>query len=510
MSSDIGWSLAGAISRWLVLLGVPGVIVGLVSVAAFAFSLIVVGREYDQLRKTGEQVAEGAIREWISNAPVGDLQRSLVDYAQGWLDEPTELNIQRLESGLEELARGAEQESPRFAMVTVTELLMETGTATSTKQYARTLESVAAVDRGQRFQVGLPDVTTLAEHQPVRVTVSYVAGSTAEDALSILETSYRRLLLALIGLSGYSLLCLGAMVAQGRALRDRAARESAQQATLDLADRTCHELGNVVFVLSNEEKNLTDHLDLFERLTAHLPEVLKSTVQEAGLGPQESSRIQRLFTRALAAKGLDPEQDLQYRSVLARDVVRQIAVCSDYIGLTVRELDAYLKQSTQPVEPSPVDVAAVVQEAITLLGPRIESASGMVEVSDKTAIALADRRLLLHALVNLIKNALEAGAGDGARPRISIQIESVEHFVRLTVLDNGPGIASTLRANLFEPGSSTKGPGRGRGLSIARDSIHAQDGSLRLADHPGRGACFVIELPRTTRLQSIPDSVEGA
>ena len=58
------------------------------------------------------------------------------------------------------------------------------------------------------------------------------------------------------------------MILQARSLSERIVREAAQAAALDLADRTCHELGNGVFVLSNERKNLTSHLDLIDRFVA--------------------------------------------------------------------------------------------------------------------------------------------------------------------------------------------------------------------------------------------------
>ena len=321
----------------------------------------------------------------------------------------------------------------------------------------------------------------------------------AEEALAALEVSYRRLLLAVLGLSGYSLLCLGAMALQAKGLSDRAARESAQEATLELADRTCHELGNIVFVLANERRNLSAHLDQFDRLLAAVPEALDAASSSARLDEPAAARLRRAFGRFLADEGLDPEADLRTGSAVARDVARQIAVCSEYIALTVRELDGYLRQSTRPVTPEPVPVVAAIDEALTLLGPRLDAASAVVERPSADAASLvvrADRRLLVHALVNLLKNALEASASAPTGPRIALAAAADGPRVRLSVLDNGPGVPADLRARLFEPGTSTKGPGRGRGLAIARDSIRAQGGTLSVADRPDGGASFVIDLPR--------------
>ena len=105
------------------------------------------------------------------------------------------------------------------------------------------------------------------------------------EAVSDVETSYHRLLLALLGLSGYSLLCLGYMVLHARALRERVAREAASAATLDLADRTCHELGNVAFVVANERRNLASHIDLLERFVAEDAAAHAEAARRAGLDP---------------------------------------------------------------------------------------------------------------------------------------------------------------------------------------------------------------------------------
>ena len=64
---------------------------------------------------------------------------------------------------------------------------------------------------------------------------------------------------------------------------------------------------------------------------------------------------------------------------MAREVCRQIAVCSEYIALTVRELDGFLKRSPLPVTFEAREVAEVFDEALALLGPRLEAAEAHVE-----------------------------------------------------------------------------------------------------------------------------------
>ena len=215
----------------------------------------------------------------------------------------------------------------------------------------------------------------------VALSVRYRVTPVVERATSAVETSYRRLLLALAGLSFYSLLSLGYMVLHAPALRDRAARESAREATLDLADRTCHELGNVVFVLANERRNLNGHLELIERFVHEEPDAHRAAAKRAGIDDSKSAKFEQALRRELAERGIDPQVELLGGAAIARVVCKEIEVCSRYIALTVRELDGYLKRSALPVTLETLGVSGCFDDALALLGPRLESADARVERS---------------------------------------------------------------------------------------------------------------------------------
>jgi signal transduction histidine kinase len=183
---------------------------------------------------------------------------------------------------------------------------------------------------------------------------------------------------------------------------------------------------------------------------------------------------------------------------MARDVCRQIASCSDYISLTVRELDGFLKRTELPVVLDSMSVEGVFAEAVTLLSPRLEAASARVERPSPAGgpiRVVADRRLLTHAVVNLLKNAVEAASGAGVDPVVTLSTRAEGRTAWLDVLDNGPGIAEADRRKIFDDGFSTKGPGRGQGLAIVRESVRLQGGEIRVAPRPGGGTVFSVGLP---------------
>src|SRR5207249_9784131 len=88
-----------------------------------------------------------------------------------------------------------------------------------------------------------------------------------------------------------------------------------------------------------------------------------------------------------------------------------------------------------------------------------------------------------------------AASAVGVAPRITLTVRTEEGEAWIGVSDNGPGIPAASRPRIFEPGFSTKGAGRGRGLAIVRESIHAQGGRLLVDSPPTGGAVFQIGLP---------------
>ncbi|HEX8199761.1 MAG TPA: ATP-binding protein [Isosphaeraceae bacterium] len=486
------------VARLHQVLGTPGLLIGLFSLVSFGFGLLVLAREYDRLRRTGREALHRVVAGWVLTAPVDDLGLTLVDHAALWsraAPEERESRRQVLGRALQSLGNEFDRQAERLPLIQVAEMELRPRRGPAVAAWQGRLDpTTSPLKIGDQF----PVLGSRADPE-LALWVRYRAAPELERTALGLESSYRRLLLALLGLSGYSLLCLGYMVLHAQGLRDRVAREAASEATLDLADRTCHELGNIVFILANERSNLTGHLDLVQRFVDEEPETLRAAGRRAGLEPAQVDRLLAALGREHARRGLDPQAELRDGVALARDVCRQIAVCSEYIALTVRELDGYLKQSALPVAPEPVSVAACLDDALALLRPRLEAAGARVErpgPSDPPACVRADRRLLVHALVNLLKNAVEAASAADVAPRIALSVRADGPTAWIAVADNGPGIPGAARPRIFEPGFTTKGAGRGRGLAIVRKSIEAQGGRLLVDCPPAGGTVFQVGLPR--------------
>ncbi len=115
----------------------------------------------------------------------------------------------------------------------------------------------------------------------------------------------------------------------------------------------------------------------------------------------------------------------------------------------------------------------------------------------------ADPDQLHRILVNLFRNAREAI--EAARPRapvglICLTAETGASGVRLSIIDNGPGLPDRARARLFQAFAGSGRPGgAGLGLAIARELARAQSGDLELVETGPEGARFDLTLPPEPR-----------
>jgi C4-dicarboxylate-specific signal transduction histidine kinase len=101
-------------------------------------------------------------------------------------------------------------------------------------------------------------------------------------------------------------------------------------------------------------------------------------------------------------------------------------------------------------------------------------------------------------VINLLTNARDALA-NVAQKVITITCTMEAESVELRVCDTGPGIAVDLEQRIFDPFFTTKevGAGTGLGLSITYGIIKDHQGTIMVENHPGEGAHFLIQLPRT-------------
>jgi signal transduction histidine kinase len=105
-----------------------------------------------------------------------------------------------------------------------------------------------------------------------------------------------------------------------------------------------------------------------------------------------------------------------------------------------------------------------------------------------------DRPLLLAALENMADNALD-WMPNGGTLDIQVAMDTENRSIRITVMDDGPGVPDENKERIFEPFFTTKENGTGLGLAIARGVIQGHEGEVEVHDRPGGGAIFVVHVP---------------
>jgi len=144
---------------------------------------------------------------------------------------------------------------------------------------------------------------------------------------------------------------------------------------------------------------------------------------------------------------------------------------------------------------APCDVGDLFRDLATLYSSEVSEGRLMLDAAASGAV-VADPAQLRQALVNLIKNGLEAIDGDG---RVTLAARRVDDGLEIIVADTGPGLSAEQRAHLFVPGFTTKASGSGLGLTIVERIVHDHGGTIVAEAAPEHGTLFRIHLSRKTR-----------
>ncbi len=189
----------------------------------------------------------------------------------------------------------------------------------------------------------------------------------------------------------------------------------------------------------------------------------------------------------------------------ARDYLQRIESEISRINTIVRELLDYSRSS--PGNPSPVDINALILEAVTLFSHQrlIGDVRLETQLAQDVGRAWVDADQLKQVLINLLFNACDALDGTGQitiytalQPRpLTPGVKRQPHeCIEITVSDTGAGIPVSDQEQIFDPFFTTKPPGKGTGLGLAisRRLVESFDGRLEVDSREGKGSTFTIRL----------------
>lgn len=233
--------------------------------------------------------------------------------------------------------------------------------------------------------------------------------------------------------------------------------------------------------------DLTDIVELEEQLR------LKDSLAQVG---ELTAGIAHEFRNGLATiHGYARLLDLDRVPADSRPYVLGIRDETDTLGAVVRNFLNFARPAD--VVLSTVETLSIAERAAEEIRADAISRGGTVTVQGEFVAVLGDEVLLRQAFSNLCRNALEACTEAGAVPRITI--ESVPdrplRVVRISVIDNGPGVAPAVAARIFMPFVTTRARGTGLGLALVQKIIVTHNGRVTVQSEPAGGARFVVSLP---------------
>jgi signal transduction histidine kinase len=164
-------------------------------------------------------------------------------------------------------------------------------------------------------------------------------------------------------------------------------------------------------------------------------------------------------------------------------------------GDIVRNLRSHVKGG--PRQRAPTSIGEIVDHACSLVAGTARDHGVEIEVEYEPDLPLVnvEPTEIEQVIINLLQNAIDTLAADGLERRaIGISVRAKGAFIEVGVADSGPGFSQGAAAKLFDQFYTTKARGLGLGLSISRELIESNGGTIRAESSPA-GATFRVTLP---------------
>lgn len=188
------------------------------------------------------------------------------------------------------------------------------------------------------------------------------------------------------------------------------------------------------------------------------------------------------------------------RRLLDNDAGDKAKAITDRIDQQIQRAAAILRKLRRFIEKREAEQRLeapeiLAEDAITLLGTIDSTVTLKTDIAPDLPQVLVDRVQLQQVLVNLMRNAIEAMQGSGARELVLEMKPRDSGGIEIALTDSGPGLAPEVASRLFQPFVTTKSGGMGVGLSICHSIISQHGGRIWAEACPKGGTVFRIVLP---------------
>lgn len=273
----------------------------------------------------------------------------------------------------------------------------------------------------------------------------------------------------------------------------------------EVATSVLHNVGNVLTSINVSVKCLTDQtraskVSQIQRLAEMLP-ATDSDLANFLLHDPKGRQVPEYLRQLSQHLASEQEAALRELDSLTRNI--------HHVKIIVARQQSHARAAGVM---EPVSIPELVDDAVSMCsngpnGPRVPVTHRYPP--DGVPTVTLDRHKALQILVNLIRNAIQA-CDDSGRPdpmiEVGVDVSLAGRRMRISVRDNGSGIALEHRAELFRYGFTTRQGGHGFGLHNSAVAARALGGELHAdSEGPGRGATFTLDLPLKSHRPGVLD-----
>lgn len=223
----------------------------------------------------------------------------------------------------------------------------------------------------------------------------------------------------------------------------------------------------------------SERLATVGRMTSAITHELRNPLSSINLNTE-------MLRENLVERGIDPDDP---------DIMPPLRTIIDEVDRLRDITEEYLVYARLPSsELEPENLVEIVRDLVDFHRSDWEQQSVdlALDVPDAPVEVRVDSSQLRQALLNVIKNAVEASPEGGT---VRVEVATDGEAATVSIEDEGPGIDPEIREELFEPFATTKADGTGLGLAMTQQIIEEHRGDIRVESPDGGGARFVLELP---------------
>ncbi|GAX40303.1 two-component hybrid sensor and regulator [Tolypothrix sp. NIES-4075] len=280
--------------------------------------------------------------------------------------------------------------------------------------------------------------------------------------------------------------------------------------------------GQVKWILLTQTLNSTEDEDYIygivediterkqtETLLLQLNESLEIRVRERTAELEEVNASLKEFAYSVSHDLRAPLRSIQgFAQVLQEDYtneldatgigyLQRIQSATKQLDRLIQDLLQYSQISRAKLQLEPVNLSAVIAEALSQLNAELRQTNGQVTVVESLPVVWGNHSVLLQVMVNLVLNAIKF-IDSTIQPQVRIWAETQGKFVRLWVQDNGIGIPPEKHKQIFRVFERLHGeetyPGTGVGLAIVRKAVERMGGKVGVESQVDRGSRFWVDL----------------